>query len=280
MTIPNPLDDREQYFRDQIIAGNFKAELIPIASEIPNHKAVFWVTSDALMIEKVRINNTATLQQQIADMLGCSLLTPKLADLLHAQAEIVIGPQPMPISSSTSAMKTHSAKIDKIIKDSPKNKLISTVGKHWCIGNELINKPNRAMNYGWHFSGSNYQGIKGYPCDSKLMDPKTKKPYHVIQPSAQAHDRKHADYSQICVLVSQECEVDGNRMKLSDVLTNAELAGLASHEGVVKILRQPGVNSINPIEYVLKIPPKEKAFEYRRCFEIAALGRTFDICIG
>ncbi len=47
--------------------------------------------------------------------------------------------------------------------------------------------------------------------------------------------------SQTCVLVHAWCEVDGSPMRLADVLTNPELAPLASCQGVMTVLRQPGV---------------------------------------
>jgi hypothetical protein len=61
------------------------------------------------------------------------------------------------------------------------------------------------------------------------------------------HNINHSDYSQNVVLVDNRVIVDGNSMSLSEVLTNPELAPLASHQGVLKVLRQPGVQRIDPI---------------------------------
>lgn len=244
---PSHGPEREKAILSNVSKGLYEVTWVPIRSKHGDHEAEFYVSADALKIGGVRFNVTATTQQQIADRIGASLLTPKLADLLHAQAEIKIGPKPRRITSTTAAMFEHSAAVDAaIVKaagslQAAEGKLVSTVGKHWCISEELRNVKNRALNYGWHFLGSTFEGVKGYPCDSRTLDPVKGISFYVIQPSATAHDPNHSDYSQVCVLVMQVCNVDGKQMLLSDVLRNPELAPLASHEGVMTILRQPGV---------------------------------------
>lgn len=236
MTFPTDIAEREAYILQQVLAGQYAADWNPIDSFIEGHTARFWVMTDALKVEGVRVSVSATLEQQIADAIGASLLTPKLADLLHDVAEVVIGPLPRTITSSTEAMldqdKDISAAIAKVTT-APKGAIISTVGKHWVIDQQW-KTTTKAINYGWHFKGTTYQGIKGYPCPSGL-------PYSVIQPSSTAHDAKHVDYSQVCVLVLKACLVDGQLATLADVLTNPVLCKLACHNGPLTILRQSGV---------------------------------------
>lgn len=237
MTFPVDLSSRNKYILDSIKIKQYDVDWAPVRTSNGKHDATFYVSADALKVEGVRVNVSAQMQQQIADMLDCLLLTPKLADLRFDQADIQLEPQPRLITSSTQAMIEQSEKIDNLLKGKDtKGKIISTVGKHWCIGNKLKGS-KQSMNYGWHFKAKtpSFKGIKGYSCDSKIPG------VYVIQPSALAHDKSHTDYSQICVLVKQDCLIDCNKMNLKDVLSDPEYADLASHDGVVSVLRQPGV---------------------------------------
>ena len=117
----------------------------------------------------------------------------------------------------------------------------STIGKHWCIDQALAKLPaGTACNYGWHFRGASFQGMTGELTASQAKW-KDGSFVRLIQGRGTRHDMHHSDYSQNCVLVSQDCQVDGVDMKLSDVLTNLDLAPLANHQGVMTILRQTGV---------------------------------------
>ena len=224
--------------------------LVTISSEYNGHQAQFQVFEDALKIDGVRVNVTARTQQQIADLLGCILPTAKLYDLMWLECPHKISPHPRPIDSSTKAMIAHSKQIDEDLAKSNSKGLKATVGKTWIIDNSLATKPSKACNYGWHFSGTTFKGIKGHLAESKLKDPNTNDYIRVIQPASLFHDSSHTDYSQVCVLVSRKCVVDGQEMDILDVLKSPELANLANHNGVLKILRQPGVPQLEPIEVV------------------------------
>lgn len=240
MPFPNALPERETYILQQVQQGRYEADWNPIDSVIDGHTARFWVMTDALKVDGVRVSVSAELEQKIADRIGASLLTPKLADLLHEQAEVVIDPLPRSITSSTQAMLDQDLKITEAIEAAAsggaKGSIVSTVGKHWVIDQQLA-KTTKAVNYGWHFQGTNYKGVKGFPTASGQP-----KGVSVIQPSSTAHNLRHVDYSQVCVLVLKACLVDGQISSLADVLTDPDLALLASHCGVLKVLRQPGVD--------------------------------------
>lgn len=246
MTFPNDIAERDKYILQQIEMGNFEHLWHPITSTYNGHTATFFVSSDALKIENTRINCSAYLQQQIADRLGAMLLTAKLADLLHAQAEIVVEPVTRPITSSTQGMIDQSTAIDnQIAKLYPgvdvSEMLISCVCKHWLIDTMLKSNSNMACNYGFFTNTNPWKGIPTYPCASQIKNPKTGMFYYVINSRMLAHNYLHVDYSQDCVLVMIYCEVDGVATTLHDVLMNPDLAPLASHNGVIKIFRQPGV---------------------------------------
>ena len=250
MTFPTALAARETYILDAVVAGDFEANWTTLVWTEKGHTVELDVLADALKVEGCRVNVSARLSQQIADVTGAMLLTPKIADLIYDKAAFRVGPQPRPITSSTEAMLSHSRKVDAALLSIPnysaeQNPLVDTVGKYWCISNELRGTTTKALNYGWHFTGQSYQGIRGYRCDSGL-------PYSVIQPSATAHNYVHADYSQIHRTVAEVCRVDGEQKLLRDVLTDPALCYLVSHEGPVAVLRQPGVPE--PTERVVVLP--------------------------
>ena len=246
---PNHGPERDAKILDAIRNGQATYNLVKLVSETNGHKAEFLVFEDALKVNGVRVNVSAALQQKIADLLNCILPTAKLYDLMWHTSEHKLVPHPQPISSTTEAMIKHSQQIDaNIEKLGNPTGLKSTVGKIWIIDNSLMQKTGKACNYGWHFEkGTSYQGINGNPCASLMKNPKTGQYWYMIQGRGWAHDANHVDYSQICVLVSRKCVVDGQEMDINNVLTNPLLCGLGNHDGVLTILRQPGVEKLEPL---------------------------------
>lgn len=238
-----PTDEREQAIRDLVAAGQAEYTWETITSTHGDHTAEFMVFADALKVEGVRLNVSAETEQIIADMLGCSLLTPKLADLIWLQRQVTLKPHPRGNTngmSNTKAMLEHSVKLDADLEalGNPGG-IICTVGKHWVIDNSIADGRLLygfpvAMNYGWHFDGAKFDGNS---FEASASQPTVR----LIQGRGTRHNLKHTDYSQICVLVSLDCTLDGQPAKLYDILQDPELAPLASHQGVLKCLRQPGV---------------------------------------
>lgn len=244
MSFPEKIVDREKYIFDRVLAGTFEAAWAEIEFKAIGKVAKFLVMEDALKIDGVRVNVSATLQQKLADLFDASLMTAQIADLVYTLAPRRIDPAPMPISTSVASMLKHSSNVDARLKQLPTTEgLVSDPGKHWILDKKLEQLSGRSCNYGWHFMGPSYQGINGFPVASKLnsIGNKTVK---VIQPNATAHDALHSDYSQICQLVSQTCWIDGVESRFSELLTDPVLSALVSHQGPLKVIRQPGVAQV------------------------------------
>lgn len=241
--------DREAKIIECVKNGRAQYDFVKLTSEHNGHKAEFLVFEDALKIDGIRVNVTATTQQQIADLLDCILPTAKIYDLMWSTCENRLNPYPRSITSSTDAMIAHSKDIDVgLSKIKLQQGCKSTVGKTWVIDNSLLSKPGKACNYGWHFdTGTTYKGINGNVNASLLKNPKTGMYWYVIQPLSWMHDPFHSDYSQVVILVSKKCWVDGKEMSIIDVLQNSELAWLANHSGILNVLRQPNVPELDPI---------------------------------
>lgn len=208
-----------------------------------NHKAVLYVMKDALKIDGIRVNVTAKTEQKIADHFGASLLTTKICDYIWHKAEERIRPSPQAISSSTKAMIEHSKRVDGQITN--QLKLTSTVGKDWVLDNKTYGT-NLACNHGWHYdTGLTYQGIKGNVNPSLLKNPKTGQYWYMIQARGTRHDQDHTDYSQVCRLMTRECDIDGKRMDILDVFQNPDLADIVNNDGVLNVTRISGVPKPN-----------------------------------
>ena len=242
MTFPEKIADREKYIYEQVLAGNFDAEWVPLVHTSGGRTIQFDVMKDALKIEGIRVNVSAELQQKLADVFDASLLTTHIADLMFINAQTRVEPCPMTISSTVASMTKHSQAVDAKVGANPVG-LVASPGKHWVLDKKLDANPTKACNYGWHFVGITYKGIKGYPAASK-QNKLNGSPVSVIQPNACAHDMRHSDYSQICVLVSQKCTIDGAEHRLSDVLKDPALCDLATSGGPLKNVRQPGTTPI------------------------------------
>jgi len=240
---------REDWLFQAICAGRGDYTFADLTASIPGHSATFKVFADSLKIDGIRINVSAETEQKIADTLGCLLLTPRLADLMWIQKSAKLAPHPRLITSATSAMIAHSAQIDADLAAlGYSGGIVCTVGKHWCIDNDLNSHPGRAENYGWHFEGV----LSGIPAENTASKDANGRYMQIIQGRGWAHDMHHVDYSQVCVLVSRKCTVDGIDADLMDVLRDPTLAPLASHQGVMHVLRQPGVPEVPCANF---IPP-------------------------
>src|SRR5690606_3832330 len=120
-------------------------------------------------IDDIIINCSASTQQNIADFLGFSLITEKIADLIWRKADFELEPNVRQITNSTKAMIEHSDKIDKQLAGyDTKGKLVANGGKHWVIGNKATSA--KAINYGWFVKTNtiSWKGIRVYPPDSNL----------------------------------------------------------------------------------------------------------------
>jgi len=239
MNFPQDLKSRQEYIEEQVFFGNFDAKWVEITSNVEGVEVRLLVMDDALKVDGVRINVSATGEQRLADIFGASLPTPKVVDMMYASATRRISPSPQQISSTVEAMIKHSQKIDTMLVNG--TGLAATVGKHWVLDAKLTVESSRACNYGWHFIGTAFQGIKGYSPVSRAAGPGVS----VIQQNGTAHDRLHSDYSQICQLVNQKCFIDGKEYMFSEIVKDPVLSKFVSHQGKLSIDRQPGVEKLS-----------------------------------
>jgi hypothetical protein len=223
-----PGHDRDEAILDAVRRGAYDHYWYPVAVEARGHHGVVYVSGDALKIDGIRINASATLEQRIADLIGGMLVTSRVSDAAWEAATVRCEPCLQTADAKmadTTRMIQHSLDVDAQVNGIIGG-LVRTCGKDWIIHSRLGERPNVACNYGWqnHAGGTlTWKGIK------------------VWQPIGTRHDRTHVDYSQTVCLMRQTMEVDGHEVPTADVLRDANLCFLISDEGKMSFLRQPGV---------------------------------------
>lgn len=235
---------------DAIRAGRVDYDWFPLALG----RLRIWVFRDALKVDGVRVTVSAEEAQQAADLLGAILPTPKIEDLIFEAAAVRIPPftgkplgqrAPKPEDEARLASagymweRRHSAKIDAAIDG--RDGLVATVGKSWVLSNKLTSE--RAMNYGWH------GGATGPSVSSRTVK--------VWQTPGMAHDPRHRDYSQTLRLVRRRCTLDGRDVDIRDLLQDPQHAPLLSHEGALRVLRQPGIAELESRDTLPPEPEEE-----------------------
>lgn len=248
----------EQYGpeRERLLLARFRArqfddiDWCEVVAEIPGHRARFWVSADAVKIDGVRINVSATLAQLASDATGFLLPTAHVLDLRHAQADVVVTPcmrevltlEEQHAMTSTAWMVEHSRAIDVKLDEhgavtlagGASAPLVSTVGKVWLsLDNDLRSEalfvsagwPDVGLNYGWH-------------------DPHAPNGRGIWQDRGHRHNRWHADYSQTLLFMLPTLVLDdeGEPREVLDVAQDPALAPLVTgKQGVLRVLRHPRV---------------------------------------
>lgn len=193
----------------------------------------------------VRLPVTAVEMQQIADLTGCMMLTPKIVDeiwlaagLNGLQIDSVVNVHGIVAEADIHVVH---AEIEKQLAAAKGNSagIVDSVGKYWVICNAMLTGKfsaagKQAVNYGWPTRGKgNRPGVTGK--------------FNVWQPIGGEHSTDHYDPSQTIRLMSRTAyllragtstrvEVD-----LHDIARDPELCSFISHEGPLKVLRQQGV---------------------------------------
>lgn len=246
---------------DAVMKNNFDMPYAEIVSTYKGHTGKFLMSADALKIDGIRYGAGAYLMQQIADAIGCLFPTPKLRDLQWQQRNVDLLPVTIwgylkPQTWSVVAERGHafglddmtlvetmhfiSSQIDGLIDRSGKSGIVQNTGKSWVLTNGLLSAPGHAANYGWYYRGA---CPTGQPCSNS---PATPGLWMIQGPGTDwmRHDLSQGDYAQTVNLVHRHCQIDGKDADLADVYQDPELSGLVSHEGPLKLLRQPTVPCI------------------------------------
>jgi hypothetical protein len=241
---------RNAYILAAIDDGRIVPAWRPLTVITSVHTATFYVLGDALKLGGTRLSTSAYNLQQIADKLRASLMTPRLIDWCFLKADIVIPPQTAIPDDSIAALEQESSKMTAAILaatggiGNDQEGIVAPIGKNWCLSNVLLGaKPGHAALYGWACE-------RGYvPPPGVVLRPGTLPGINNIQPLATPHDLNYTDYAMLTSLVRRDCVLDGKTVDVQAIMQSPDLAvcGLVSHEGPLRVLRQPGVPALPPI---------------------------------
>jgi hypothetical protein len=189
--------------------------------------------TNAVKVDGVRINLRYDIAQRLADRMGVLLPTPKVADMVQAQATCRLSPQGLTqqmqnhviagTNTGVTAMVEHSALVDKALQGC--KGLTNNEGK-WFVLSKLF----------WTAAGQIKSGIYGWWRDNG----------QIIQSNILAHELPFSDYSQVIrfmgptVVVTLPGEVSFD-MPTSEMLTSDKFASLISYEGALPGSRHPNV---------------------------------------
>ena len=219
------LEEREAAVVREITRGNvpaFLRQMKPIQVAATDqtetrHVGICFVTSDYLAIgsddDFFRVPISPRTAVVIADSLGCLLLTAKLSDAVHAAADFKL--QPRPLAKDRQAVATffqHHGLIEEQLSGKSHGSLVAGIKKDIVLTNRLTEKPHKVAIYGWHYPN-------GKP----------------IQPLYVGHWDRYVDYSHGVRLLAGDMIVDGQGLKVSDVLKDKQLWGLLSNEGPIDV---------------------------------------------
>jgi hypothetical protein len=222
------IPEREDAFVQAVIDGDavpWPMVDVKVASPDGRHSGAFQISADYLSIgttsDFIRIPLTPLSAQRICDILGFSLPTTKMVDLAWKQASVRLAPQPMgpPYDATMGSMARiaeHNARVET--QRAGRTGLVRGHKKDVVLTNQLAARPRQVAIYGWHQSN-------GTPIQSLTL----------------VHTNTYMDYSHGIALIGKTMVLDGGEVDIAEVLSDPELAPLLSDEGVLKVLRQPGV---------------------------------------
>lgn len=219
---------------------------------------------DDRMFDGVRLPATAHQLQEIADLIGAMLLTPKIIDIIWLQAGLkfdsVVNTPKYP--GAPSSQRTIVAESDiHIVHQEIESKiagaggddgtqLISCVGKYWCLIQQLavagmLQGDWTACNYGWFAKVASGPGLTpGTQC---------------WQRPGYRHNKQHWDPSQTIRLMYRHgflVRANGTEedVDLHDIAQDPELCGLLAWDRKpLTYLRQKGVEPL-PQHGVITLP--------------------------
>lgn len=233
-----PSQAREDAIFAAVQAGKARIEWANVATEAKGFRGTVRVFARTLRIgatNPVRVSVNFQTAQKICDLLGCAMMTPKVADLTRLQSVNALSAMPMSkwvqdgTMANTDRMIEYSLKLDGKLPVGDTS-LTSNEGKHWVntkrFWTETYNPP-RSANYGWWSKDASSQGKIG----------------PMWQTVGLVHNWQHVDYSQQVVLMSQTMLVEGlGEVHVGSVLKHPDLCYLLNYDGPLPSWGHPAFN--------------------------------------
>ena len=220
-------DEREAAIRRELFAGNIPSFLRNLhtvgvtdsTTDSVKHTVSYDVMPDYLAIgsdrDFVRMPMTPYTAQAFCDAFGFVLPTRKLVNDIWAAAQTHLDPRPLTVErESPLTFLQHHRIIEDQLKGVQRGTFVAGIKKDVVVTNRLGEKPQRVAIYGWHY-------LNGQP----------------IQPLYVGHVDWYVDYSHGIRPVRRAMRVDGVQRSFEKIVTDPQLNGLISDEGVITVSR-------------------------------------------
>lgn len=211
------------------------------------------IVGDSRTFDGLRPPATPNELQEIADLINCMLVTPKVLDLMWDESgktgvrfDSIVNSGP-PRYTIVADMNVHDVHLmlEKAIEEAGGDNggIIMSLGKYWVLCNALLTGMysrmkvgdvyvnRQAINYSWYSSGAPRRSVTG---NAKVW-----------QSLGGAHPDNHIDPSQLVLLMYRWAALirDGSveEVDLYELAKDPKLCHLISHEGPLKITRMPNV---------------------------------------
>ena len=219
------LKQREAAIYTAIEAGNIPLFLrTPVQVQFSEtlegklYNVSFYVAPDYLSLgsddNHLLMPMTPMLAQKVMDLMGGILPTRKMVDLIWQVAPVKLPPEPIPPSAAMVTVPVfdqHNRMVrtarNALLSQHPLGELVSGHKKDVILSNRILGNADKVVIYGWH-------DTNGVP----------------IQPLYSGHANYYADYSHGIRPVVSRCEVNGNSLEISEVLSDSVLFRLLSDE--------------------------------------------------
>ncbi len=221
------LQAREERIFQEISRGNVPGWLrqlqrVEIRGRVAGrgHQVEFWVAPDYLAVgsddDSFLVPLSSQMGQRIADLVGCSLPTPRMVDAIWASARVRLPPiriGPDSLMTTVRYFERHDrlVRAQRIAYGVSPGVFVAGHKLDVVITPTVFADPGKVALYGWHRPD-------GEP----------------IQPLFSAHTDSLVVFSHGVRLVARGVVVDGARRDLLEVLRDPELAPLLSDEGVIR----------------------------------------------
>lgn len=226
-----PLSAREDRIFQEITAGNvpgFLRTWVPVSTQSVingvTYTVEYLVTPDYLAVGSddnyFLMPMTPLLAQRLGNHLGFSLPTRRMVDQIWAAAPLKLSPQTIPPDDQMTTipvMFNHNQMVrqqrEAALQQHPQGTLVGGHKKDVIVSNRIHSQPppGRVVIYGWHYTN-------GTP----------------IQPVYSGHAATYADYSHGIRAVRDTLLLNGEPVRLRDLLSHPEFHVLLSDEGRIE----------------------------------------------
>lgn len=236
--LPDAVPAREALMLDLFAQGKHDIEWVPVSWQKDGHTVAVLVTRRAVALsngsDRTIVNMSFNTAQKLADLLGATMLTTKVADEIHKQAGLRIEPiirtwnYKEGDGGKTFRMLEQSAKVDQTVGDFPG--LVSGEGKDYVLTRRFWLPPEGTGKEAPHgVSGSRHNGANfGWYSDAAGL--KSPAGLKVHQSIGLVHERPFTDYSQYGRFM-KGLQIDGKAEDIAEVLADPARSHLLQDEG-------------------------------------------------